>query len=119
MAIIINKKGLSSVVHVVANATLTIAGAAGVSDIALGDEVLTGATITQAWYGSSNGSYWEVKRGSNTVMVMDSTGYIDFAGNGVALNKDTTGTLVITLNGTGVGFLILELSKQPTSSAYA
>lgn len=119
MAIIINKKGLSAVVHVTANATLTIAGDDQTSAIAAAGETLTGATITQAWYGSSNGSYWEVKRGANTVMVMDSTGYMDFAGNGVALNKDTTGTLVITLNGTGVGFLILELSKQPTSSAYA
>jgi len=119
MAIIINKKGLSSVVHVVANATLTIAGAAGVSDIALGDEVLTGATITQAWYGASNGAYWEVKRGANLVFVADSTGYMDFAGNGVTLNKDSTGTLVMTLTGAGTGFLILELSKQPTTSVYA
>ena len=58
MAIIINKKGLSSVIHLTANATITIAGATGTSDIAVGDEVLTGCSIKQIWYGSNNG-HWE------------------------------------------------------------
>lgn len=119
MAVLINKKGLATVVHVTANATLTIAGDDQTSNIASTGETVTGATITQAWYGTSNGASWEVKRGSNTVMVLDSTGYMDFAGNGIVLNKDPTATLVMTLNGAGTGFLILELTKQPTNSAYA
>jgi hypothetical protein len=119
MAILINKKGLSAVVHLTANATLTIAGAAGVSDIATGDEVLTGAYISQIWYGTGNGAYWEIKRGSNTAFHLDSTGYIDFTGNGVALNKDVAATLVANLNLSQTGSIIIELIKVPTSSTYA
>lgn len=119
MAVISNKKGLSAVVHLTANATLTIAGAAGVSDIAVGDEVITGAYISQIWYGCANGSYWEIKRGSNTVFHTESTGYLDFTGNGVALNKDVAATLVANLNSSQTGSLIIELIKVPTSSVYS
>lgn len=119
MAVLINKKGLSAVIHLTANAVINVAGNSSVSDIAYGDETVTGATITQMWYGCGNGAYWEIKRGSNTVMFTDSTGYLDFAGNGVALNKDITGTLVANLNVSQTGFLIIELTKSPTNSSYA
>lgn len=118
MAVLINKKGLSAVVHLTANATLTIAGAAGVSDIATGDEVVSGAYISQVWYGTGNGAYWEVKRGSNTVLHVDSTGYMDFSGNGIALNKDVGATLVANLNASQTGTLIIELTKVPQTSSY-
>ena len=118
MAVIINKKNLSAVVHITANASLTIAGDSATSNVAIDNEVLTGANINQIWYGSGNGAYWTIKRGSNTVFVTDGTGYIDFAGNGILLNNDNSGTLVANLNGTGPGVLIIELQKLGTNSTY-
>ena len=119
MAVLINKKGLSAVIHLTANATINVVGNSSVSDIAYGDEVVQGAVITQVWYGCGNGAYWEVKRGANTVIYADSTGYLDFAGNGITLNKDAGGTLVANLNSSSTGFIIIELTKSPTSSVYA
>lgn len=120
MTVLINKKGLSAVIHLTANATINVVGNSTVSDIAVGNEVITGATITQIWYGSANGGHWEIKRGSNTALVVDSTGYMDFAGNGITINKDVdAATLVANLNSTTTGFVVIELTKQPTSSIYA
>lgn len=121
MAVINNKKGLSAVIHLTANATINVAGNSSVSDIALGDETVTGAYISQIWYGTSNTDtgYWEVKRGANTVGVFSTTGYMDFAGNGIALNNDVTGTLVVNLNSAAAGFIIIELTKTPTTSVYS
>lgn len=118
MAVIINKKGLSAVIHLTANATINVSGNSTTSDICTGDEVITGASITQIWYGCGNGAYWEIKRGSNTVFYTDSTGYLDFAGNGVALNKDVAGTLVANLNSSQTGSIIIELTKIPSTSVY-
>jgi hypothetical protein len=114
MAIIINKKGLSSVIHLTANATITVAGATGVSDIAVGDEVITGCSIKQIWFGSNNG-HWEVKRGANVAAILNNTGHMDFISHGITLNKDTTATLSANLNSTGVGFIVIEVSKIPTT----
>jgi len=120
MAVLINKKGLSAVIHLTANATINVTGNSTTSDIATGDEVVAGASITQVWYGCANGGHWEIKRGSNTAVVADSTGYMDFAGNGVTLNKDATAaTLVANLNTTATGFVVIELTKIPTTSVYA
>lgn len=114
MPVTLNKKYVSATVHNAANATYTIAGASGVSDIATGDEVLTGASIKQVWYGSPSGStaYWVVKRGANVVMVLEGTGYLDFAGAGSLLKKDSTGTLVLELVGSANGFIQMELQKE-------
>lgn len=114
MAIIINKKGLSSVIHLTANATITVAGASGVSDIAVGDEVITGCSIKQIWFGSNNG-HWEVKRGSNVAAILNNTGHMDFIGHGISLNKDTTATLSANLSSSSVGFIVIEVSKIPTT----
>lgn len=108
-----NRKNLSTTVLFTGNSTITIAGNSTVSDIATGDEVITGASITQIWVGSpsGNGAYWTIKRGSNTVAVWDSSGYFDYAGNGNALTLDKTGTLVVELT-TGPGTLLIELQKE-------
>ena len=110
-----NRKNLSTSVLFTGNSTIVIAGAAGVSDIATGDEVITGATITQLWVGSPSGggAYWTIKRGSNTVAVWDSSGYFDYAGNGNALTIDKTGTLAVELTN-GPGTLLIELQKEGT-----
>ena len=119
MAIIQNKAlGQSSsagfAVHITANATIVVAGDSSVSNIALSGENVNSAHISQVWWSSSNSSYWTVKRGSNTVLVLTETGYLDFAGNGLGLQIDQAANLVITLTGTGVGFLALEGQKKAT-----
>lgn len=112
--VIANRKNLSTTLHFTANATVVIAGNSSVSDIAVDNEVITGAYITQVWYGSPSGSvsYWEVKRGANTVAILDSTSYTDYAGNGNPIRLDTDATLVVTLVGTDAGYLMVELQKE-------
>lgn len=114
MAVTINRKNTSAVIHVTANATITVAGNSTTSNVATSNEVLSGATIVQAFCGAGNGAYWTVKRGSNTVLVLDSTGYYDFAGSGMAITADSGGTIVANLvNGTD-GYLMLEVQKIGT-----
>lgn len=110
--IIQNRKNLSTTILFTANTTLVVAGNTSVSSIAVDDEIITGATINQAWCGSPSGAsaYWEVKRGANTVAVLDSTAYIDYAGNGGAITLDQSANVVVTLVGT-TGTLMLELQK--------
>jgi len=121
MAVLINKKGLSAVIHLTANATVNVVGNSSVSDIAVGDETVTGAYISQIWYGTSNVStgYWEIKRGSNTAGVFSTTGHMNFVASGIALNKDVGATLVANLNSAATGFVIIELTKSPTNSVYS
>jgi len=107
---IANRKNLSATLHFTANATIIVSGNNSVSHLAIGDEVLTGASITQVWHGSQ--VQWTVKRGANTVGVFDSTSYVDFAGNGNAINLDSAATLVVSLDSsTANGYLMIELQK--------
>lgn len=117
MPTIINRSGLSAVFHTSANATIVVAGNSSVSNIASQNEVLTGASITQAWYGSAGG-HWVIQRGSNTVLVLDSTGYVDFAGAGASLTISSTANVVMTLVGASNGYCMIELQKEPTSTGY-
>lgn len=114
--IIKNASNGTVVIHATANATLTIAGNNSVSNVAVGEEIVTGAHIKQVWYGSNpaNGGYWTVSRGSNVVAVYDSTGWCDYAGNGFGLIKDKAGTLVLTLENVadGEGYIMLEIKKE-------
>lgn len=119
MAVLINKKGKSAVIHLTANATITVAGNSSVSNVASVGEELTGATISQVWYGSSNSGHWVIKRGANTVMVLTQSGHMNFAGHSVSLNMDAGATLVAELVNTDTGFITLEMSKTPKSSTYA
>jgi hypothetical protein len=107
---IANRRNLSATLHFTANATIIVSGNTSVSHLAIGDEVLTGASITQVWHGSP--AQWSVKRGANTVGVFDSTSYVDFAGNGNAINLDSAATLVVSLDSsTANGYLMIELQK--------
>lgn len=101
-------------VHVTANATVIVSGNNSVSNIALAGETVTSAHISQVWWSSSNSSYWTVKRGANTVLVLTETGYLDFAGNGLGLQIDQTANIVFELTGSGVGFVALEGQKKAT-----
>ena len=108
-----NRKNVSFTIHAVANTgAITIAGNNSVSNVAVTDEVLTGAYITQAWCGAGNGAYWVVKRGANTVLVADSTGWYDYAGCGNPITLDSGATLSANLEGGTDGYLILELQKE-------
>lgn len=114
MAVTINRKNTSAVIHLTANSTITVAGNSSTSDIATSNEVLTGCTIVQAFCGAGDGGYWIVKRGANTALVLDSTGYYDFAGSGMSLTMDPGATIVATLNGSANGYLMLEVQKIGT-----
>jgi hypothetical protein len=111
-----NKKNQGTVLlHATANTTWVIAGNSTVSNVALAGEVLTGGSIRQAWYGSSSGgtAYWTVQRGSNTVLVLDSTGWVDFAGSGHLLDIDSTANVTVTINGAPVtAYIMLEIRKE-------
>lgn len=108
-----NRKNKTVTLHFTANATVVIAGDENTSNIALPGEVITGAHIRQAWYGTPSGAvaYWRVSRGANTVAVLDSTSYTDFAGNGNAITLDQDATLTASLVGSPEGYLIVELQK--------
>lgn len=113
MTVSINRKALSVVVHVSANDTVVVAGNDSVSNIAAPGEIVTEAYVKQVWYGSPSGNaaYWMVKRGANTLLVLDSTGWTDYAGNGSMLKQDPTANLVLQLVGTGNGYVMVELQK--------
>jgi hypothetical protein len=107
---IANRRNLSATLHFTANATIIVSGNTSVSHLAIGNEVLTGASITQVWHGSP--AQWSVTRGANTVGVFDSTSYVDFAGNGNAINLDSAATLVVSLDSSSAtGYLMIELQK--------
>lgn len=110
--IISNKKYLSFAVFANSNTTLTIAGNNSVSNVAIDDEVLTGASIKQVFFGSQNGSCWIVKRGANVVGVYESASWQDYAGNGVMNTKDKDATLVLELVGSANGYMIIEMQKH-------
>jgi hypothetical protein len=113
MAVLHNRKNTSVTIHDAANATYTIAGNTSSSNVATLDEVLTGASIKNVYYGSAGGA-WNVKRGANLVLTLNGTGFLDFAASGNLLKKDSTGTLVLELVGTANGFIQMELQKEGT-----
>ena len=120
MATVINRKGSSAVVHVTANATIVVTGNSSVSNIAFGsgntliEETITNGYISQVWWGTDNpNASWKVARGSNTYLVLNTSGHLDFAGHGAAITADSTANAVITLTGTANGFLMMEIQKLP------
>lgn len=100
--------------HAIANVTWTIAGNNSVSNVAINDEVLDGGSIRRVWWdtASTNNAFWEVKRGSNTVMKLHGAGHLDFVAGGTSMDVDKAGTIVITLNNSTDGFIMLDVQKQ-------
>ena len=110
-----NKAGGLTTILFTSNTTMTIVGnTAGGSNVASEGETVTGATITQVWAGSPSGNaaYWTLKRGANTIFVIDSTCYLDFRGNGVGITLDPGATLEANLNGSTAGTLLVEIRKS-------
>ena len=115
-SILSNKKNTSAVILITSNSTITIAGNNTVSNVATGSEILTGCSISQIFCGSNsgNGAHWVVKRGTDLAAVLDSTGYFDYAGCGMALTIAPTATLVANLENSTTGYLLIEIQKQGT-----
>lgn len=122
-----NRKNTSFVLHVsaansgnvvvVGNSTTT--NVAGTSTcIATGDEVISGAYITQVVWGTDGAGSIQVLRGSTLVAVYDSTGQKDYAGCGIPLNVNPTANLVVNFVGSSNAYCILELQKLGTTSEY-
>jgi hypothetical protein len=118
MSTVINRRGASAVIHVTANSTVVIAGNSSVSNIAFGggnseiEETITNGYISQVWWGASNG-YWSVARGANTVLVLNNSGHMDFAGQGAAITQYSSANAVLTLTDSTDGFLMMEIQKLP------
>lgn len=107
-----NKKNTSAVIHFASsNATLTIAGNSSVSSIATGDEVITGAYITQIAWGCDGVGHIQISRGSSLVGVYDSTGFVEYAGTGMPLSANSTSDLTVNFVGSANCYCILEVQK--------
>ena len=117
-----NKKNTSATIHVsAANTTIKVSGNsittnvdASATCLALSNEVLTGAYITQVFFGIEPAGYAVLKRGTSVVGVYDSTGYIDYAGAGMALTVNQTANLTVEFVGTANGYLLMEVQKVGT-----
>ena len=118
MSIIINRPGTSAVIHVTANATINAVGNTTNSTIATGSEVLTGAAITQVFWGGAGDGYWTISRNSTLLLTLTDTGTMDFAGSGCSLIANSAENIDIKLVGTGNGHLLMEVQKIPTSTGY-
>lgn len=122
-----NRKNTSFVLHVSAansgnvvvsgNSTTTNVAATSTC-IAQGNEVMTGAYITQAFWGCDGTGHIQVFRGSTLVAVYDSTGQKDYAGCGMPLNVNPAANLVVNFVGSSNAYCILELQKLGTTSDY-
>ena len=114
--ILSNKKNTSATIHVNSNSNIIIAGNNSVSNVAIGTEVLSGASITQVAYGCDGNGHIQVLRGANVVGIYDSTAYIDYAGNGMALDLHPAANLVINFVGSANCYCIIEVQKKIAST---
>lgn len=122
-----NKKNTGATIHVsAANTTIQVSGNSITTNVdatstclAIDNEVLSGVYIAQIFYGIDPAGYAVLKRGSTVVGVYDSTGYKDYAGNGMALTVGQSANLTVDFVGTANGYVLLEVQKVGTFiSAY-
>lgn len=118
--VINNKKYGTVSLLFTANDNVIIAGNSTSSNVAISDEILSGGVITQIWFGSPSGNaaYWQIKRGANTILIADSTSYMDFRGTGASLTIDNSANLTANLVGSTSGTLIVELKKIPAANGF-
>ena len=113
--ILSNQKGGKIVVLFTSNTTLTVASAN--TDAT---ETVNGLAINQIWYGTDGaaGTYWKVSRGSNTISICEQSQYMDFAGNGAAIQLDQAADVVVNCTSANCT-LIIDFQKQSTfTSSY-
>lgn len=117
--IIQNKKAGTVIIHATATDSIEVVGNTAVSNLAISDEELTGATIRQVWFGGeSQNSHWTIKRGANTVAVYNGTGHIAYFSYGTSLNLDASANLVLTHTGGSNSYIMVELQKLGTKPTY-
>jgi hypothetical protein len=111
-----NKKNTSLVIHVSSanSGNVIIAGNSSVSNVAVTNETLTGAYITQAYWGCDGNGHVQILRGATLVAVYDSTGYKDYAGCGMPLNVNQTANLTVNFVGSSNAYVIIEMQKVGT-----
>jgi len=107
-----NRKGWSAVIHVSeANTSIVIAGNNSVSNVAISDEVLTGAYITQVFWGNGGTGQAKILRGGVLVGAYDSSGYYDYAGSGMPLNVNASANIDVQFTDANQ-YLFFEIQKQ-------
>lgn len=112
---LINQKGGKYVVLFTSNTELTPASA----NSGIAGETVTGLTINQVWFGidGAAGAYWKVGRGNTTVtnthLICEQSQYMDFAGNGAALQVDPTANVVVNCTSSNCT-LIIDFQKVST-----
>ena len=111
--VISNRKNTSVVLHVASanSGNVVIAGNSTVSNVAISNEILTGAYITQVVWGCDGNGHIQVLRGANLVAVYDSTGQHEYAGTGMPINMYPAANLSINLVGSANSFIAIELQK--------
>lgn len=112
--ITVNRKNTSAVLHYNSSGNTIVAGNSSTSNIATGNEVITGATITQVYWGCDGNGHIQVKRAGNLVGVYDSTGYKDYAGCGMPLNVNPTANIEVSFVGSANAYLMIEVQKSGT-----
>jgi len=106
-----NKKNMSATIHVNASNTIVVAGNSSISNIAVDNEILTGAAITQVFWGVDGNGHINVKRNGYTVAIYDSTGFYDYAGTGMSLTVNQASNIAVTFVGTANAYLFFEVQK--------
>jgi len=109
-----NKMGTSVTILATDTFDINILGDQSQSDIALQDETLTGAYISQIQWACPTSQYIRISRGGFLVGVFSSSNIIDFAGAGMPLTKAANKDLRIEFIGpesVNKGFCNIELQK--------
>lgn len=107
---VIRKTREHAVVFATANSSLTVTGSN--TDINVSTETIDSVSIAQIWSSASAGGYWKVQRGSNTIVVIDKSCFMDFEATGIVLDKDKLGTLDVSLHDSSVGSITIRLKKK-------
>lgn len=78
-------------------------------------ETVVAMTITEAYWSCSNGTYFTVKRGANTVFNYALSGFHDYQAQGLKIDNvggNPTSNVVVTKVGSGDCSLVLKLHKR-------
>jgi hypothetical protein len=105
--ILSNQKGGKIVVLFTSNTEMTVASANVDAT-----ETVTGLHINQAWYGLDSG-YWKISRGANTIQVVETSLFNDYAGCGAAIQLDPAANVVVNCTSANCT-LIVDFQKVST-----
>lgn len=112
MSIQVNQLNGKCVIHTNASNTMTIVGnTTNGSNVAIGTETITGATITKAIWGVDAGGSIQVKRNTTLVATYTESGEINYVADAMPLSANAAETLVITVVGSANAAILLELNK--------